>query len=81
MARRTCSRRNPKLLRERASVHPWVGVLRSDSSEAGAENLKMLVLGTPSLALLASIEGDPLKTDIGASLWMGRVGCGQSFQS
>lgn len=36
----TCSKRNHKLLRERASVFPGVRVLRSDSSEAGAENLR-----------------------------------------
>lgn len=70
------------MLRERASVRPWVRVLKSDSSEAGAENLRKNVSSRNTFSCpLASIEGDPLKTDVGASLWMGRVGCGQSFQS
>lgn len=64
------SKRNHRFLREGLSVYPGVRVLRSDSSEAGAENLRkgMSVVGTFSLALLASIKGDPLKTNVGASL-------------
>lgn len=41
---------------------------------------RMSVAGAPSLALLANIEEDPLKTGLGASLWMGRVGCQEPFQ-